>query len=216
MKQLDLLFCFLYPNCCGICEKINEDGLCKKCELKLKQFQKYKVEQYDNKFFKSHTYLFPYKGIIRDKLIEYKFQNKSYLARMFGTLIRNETCLMKTIKSYDYIIPIPIHQERIRKRGYNQSELILKYTIYEKYKINTKILKKEINNLPQSTLNKEKRKENVQGVYKIKKEMQNKINKKSILLFDDIYTTGNTVNECSKILKRSGAFKIDVLTIAKD
>ena len=216
MKHLDLLFSLIYPNHCGICEKINENALCKKCEIKLKQFKEYNVQHYQNEPFENHTYLFLYQGIIRDKLIEYKFQNKSYLARMFGTLIKKEERVMKRIVNYDYIIPVPIHKKRYVQRGYNQSELILKYAIPENKKNITNILKKEINNLPQSLLNKEKRKENVKGVYKVKEKMENMIKGKSILLFDDIFTTGSTVKECSKILKEAGASKIDILTIAKD
>ena len=216
MKHLDLLFSLIYPNHCEICEKINENALCKKCEIKLKQFKKYNVEHYENESFENHTYLFLYQGIIRDKLIEYKFQNKPYLARMFATLIINEERLIKIVSDYDYIIPVPIHKKRNAKRGYNQSELILKYAILEKKKINTNILKKEINNLPQSSLNKDKRKENVKGVYKVKEGMENMVKGKSILLFDDIFTTGNTAKECCKILKEAGALKIDILTIAKD
>ena len=73
---------------------------------------------------------------------------------------------------------------------------------------------KRVNNKPQSTKNKESRKENVIGVYCIKNEY--KIIDKKILLLDDIYTTGSTVNECSRILKTAGAKKVDVITIAKD
>ena len=71
-----------------------------------------------------------------------------------------------------------------------------------------------MNNKPQSTKNKEDRIANVIGVYFIKKE--DKILNKKVLLLDDIYTTGSTVNECSKILKLAGAKKVDVITIAKD
>ena len=70
------------------------------------------------------------------------------------------------------------------------------------------------NNKPQSTLNKKQRKQNVKNVYKL--ENKGKIENKNIVLFDDIYTTGNTANEIAKILKQNGANKILVLTIAKD
>ncbi len=67
---------------------------------------------------------------------------------------------------------------------------------------------------PQSSLDKQNREKNIQGAYVIK-NTKNIINKK-VLLVDDIYTTGNTVNECSKMLKLAGARKIGILTIAKD
>ena len=63
-------------------------------------------------------------------------------------------------------------------------------------------------------LNRKERKRNVENVYKI--EEKDKIKNKNIIIFDDIYTTGNTVNELAKILKENGAKNILVLTIAKD
>ena len=70
------------------------------------------------------------------------------------------------------------------------------------------------NIIEQSKLNKEERKINIQGVYEIKNSAL--IKNKKILLIDDIYTTGSTVNECSKILNKGKTNKIGVLTIAKD
>ena len=77
-----------------------------------------------------------------------------------------------------------------------------------------KVISKVKNNNTQSKLNKEERAENVKNVYKITSNKE--IINKNILLIDDIYTTGATLNECSRMLKQAGAKKIDVLTIAKD
>ena len=76
------------------------------------------------------------------------------------------------------------------------------------------VLLKQRNNKPQSTKNKKDRQENVIGAYYIKNEY--KIYNKKILLLDDIYTTGSTVNECARMLKEYGASIVDVITIAKD
>ena len=66
----------------------------------------------------------------------------------------------------------------------------------------------------QSSLRKNARASNVKGVYKVLNSL--KINNKNVILLDDIYTTGNTANECSKMLKKAGTQKILVFTIAKD
>ena len=76
------------------------------------------------------------------------------------------------------------------------------------------VLKKIRNNKPQSTKNKKDRKENVINVYKIKNV--DEVTGKSIILLDDIFTTGNTVNECSRVLKQNGAKDVTIITIAKD
>ena len=76
------------------------------------------------------------------------------------------------------------------------------------------VLAKVKNNKPQSTLNKSERKENTKDVYKLVNF--EKIYTKKVLIFDDVYTTGATVNECAKTLKQAGTNKIGILTIAKD
>ena len=73
---------------------------------------------------------------------------------------------------------------------------------------------KVINTKKQSTLTKSEREKNVKNAFKLKNP--EKIKDKKIILFDDIYTTGSTVNECSKILKKAGAAEIVILTIAVD
>ena len=120
------------------------------------------------------------------------------------------------LKNYDIIIPVPIHTKRRMERGYNQSALIAKEISKEIQKIDylEDVLIKKINNKPQSTKNKSERKNNVIGAYYMKNK--EKINNKKILLLDDIYTTGNTVNECCKILQSANPKCIDVITIAKD
>ena len=116
---------------------------------------------------------------------------------------------------HDIIIPVPISKKRKKERGYNQSLLIArKISSKEKIKLGDKVISKVKNNNTQSKLNKEERAENVKNVYKITKDKE--IINKNILLIDDIYTTGATLNECSRMLKQAGAKKIDVLTIAKD
>lgn len=143
-------------------------------------------------------------------------------------ILQNEKFINK-IKSYEIIIPVPISKKRYKERGYNQSELIAKELVKEitnsklqkhKKEITKKIqynnisLLKTKNIIEQSKLNKNERIKNIQGVY----ELRNKeiLYNKKILLVDDIFTTGSTVNECSKILSDAKPKKIGVLTIAKD
>ena len=205
----------IYPNVCGICEEVCNESLCKKCEINLRNIVKNKIDKYTDKNFEKHLYLFKYEGIIKELLINFKFNEKPYIYKCFVNFLIKNKKICRFSKSYDIIIPVPIHYNRKVVRGYNQSALIAKNlanklnVIYEE-----KVLLKRVNNKPQSTKNKEARKENVIGVYYTKNEY--KIIGKKILLLDDIYTTGSTVNECSRVLKLAGAKKVDVVTIAKD
>ncbi|MCI8655687.1 MAG: ComF family protein [Clostridia bacterium] len=177
-----------------------------------------KIEDYENdetKNFDEHIYFFKYQGIIREEIIKYKFQEKSYNYKMFSSIILNDKELCKILSEYEIIIAVPVSRKRKKERGYNQTELIAK-EISKKLNIQyaKNILYKTVNTVAQSKLNKEEREKNAAGVYKIKN--QEEITNKKILLLDDIYTTGSTVGECSKILKQANPKKIGVFTIAKD
>jgi len=205
----------IFPNVCGICDKICKEDLCPKCEIQFKNIAKVKIDNYNDKNFKKHLYIFKYEGIIKERLIKFKFKEKAYIYKAFVNFLIKNKKVCRFLKSYDIIISVPIHYNRKVTRGYNQSALVAK-ELSKKLTIGyeEKVLFKKVNNKPQSTKNKDDRQKNVIDVYYTKNE-QNIYNKKIILL-DDIFTTGSTVNECCKILKLAGAKYVDVMTIAKD
>lgn len=212
-KALIFLLQILYPKQCLICGKLEQDTICSKCYNFLKI--EAKIENYENKNFKEHLYIFKYEGKIRNLIIDYKFNDKPYLNELFAKIILKNEKICRKIKKYGIIIPVPIHKKRKSERGYNQSELIAKRVAKNlKLELVTDSLIKQKNTLPQSILSKKQRQENAKQVYKIQNKQ--KIENKKIILLDDIYTTGATTEECSKILKQNGAKEILVLTIAKD
>ena len=213
IKIIEFLLNIIYPNVCGICQTINKNSLCNECETKIEKEIVARVDSYNNKlkYFNKHEY----RGKIRELLIDYKFNNKAYLYKTFSYVILNNPNIITFMNEYEVIIPVPIHKQRYNHRGYNQSELIAKeISKCLSTKFLSNVLIKTKNNSAQSSLNKIERFSNVKDVYKIKNI--NLIKGKKILLIDDIYTTGNTVNECSKVLKESGATEIGILTISKD
>ena len=205
----------IYPPKCGICGKIGCKDICIKCEKKLENESIFGKDSYIENYFDTHFYLFKYEGQIRNLLIQYKFNEKAYLYKSFSKFLKKYEKKLFKNEVYDIIIAVPISKNRLKKRGYNQSELLAKEIAKNlELKLEQNIIKKVKNNIPQSTLNKDEREQNVKDVYKIiNKEI---ILNKKILLVDDIFTTGATANECSRILKENGAEKIDVFTIAKD
>ena len=221
---------FIYPPVCGICGKLNSDFLCKKCEKILESEAVFGVDKYknierkkeniknnfnDKKYFDEHLYIFLYQGIIRRIILKYKFQEEAYLYKTFvNFLLKNENFFEK-IEKYDTIVPVPISKKRKKKRGYNQSELLAKEIAYNTNLVLEKESLYKIKDIvEQSKLNKENRFKNIQGVYEL--VSKEKLYKKKILLIDDIFTTGSTVNECSKVLRNAKPNKIGVLTLAKD
>ena len=206
---------YIFPNVCGICGKIDQDSLCPKCRLKIKQIISPKIEKMGNKNFQYLAYLFKYSGIIREKIISYKFRDHSYLYETFSKIIIKNKKICRFIKNYDIIISVPIHKKRFKQRGYNQSELIAREISKTLgIPVERDVLVKVKNNTAQSTLNRAERVKNTINVYSINNIP--KIKNKKVLLIDDIYTTGSTANECSRMLKQAGIAEIAVLTIAKD
>ena len=213
------LFNLIYPQTCGICGKLDSNSLCKKCEKNLKKQSENKIitngEELEGKYFNELIYIFKYEGLIRKTIIDYKFNEKSYLYKTFVNFLLKNEKIFEKIQKYDKIIPVPISKKRKKERGYNQSLLITK-EIAQKTKLElvNNCLYKTQNIIEQSKLNKEERTKNIQGVYEIKNEQL--IQNKKILLFDDVYTTGSTVNECSRVLREAEPSKIGVLVLAKD
>lgn len=214
--MIDYIINLIFPKVCGICDKICKDDICNHCNKKINNIKRNKKHIYLAKNFDTHMYIFDYKDLIRNKIIRYKFQDKGYLYKTFSKIIVNDKKICGFLENYDIIIPVPISKQRKQTRGYNQTELIAKSITksIQKLEYSSDILLKIKETIPQSKLDSKKRKQNILDAYKIKDIT--KVKNKKILLFDDIYTTGNTVNECSKILKQSGTKEIGVLTLAKD
>lgn len=217
---LETVLDLIYPQVCGICGSQNKKSLCNKCKVKLEKEFEFKTDNYKEdktKNFIEHYYFFKYENLIRTQILAIKFQEKSYIYKTIAYFLKNMQKSFENLKKYDIIIVVPISNQRKKERGYNQSYLIAKeISKLIKVPIVKKILYKIKNTEPQSTLNKKQREENAKGVYKVYNST--KIHNKKILIIDDIYTTGNTVNECANMLIQKGVQKsnIGVLTIAKD
>lgn len=206
--MVDRIINLFFPNVCGICNKIYKEPLCPKCRVELNKIKECKKHIYLTKSFTTHMYIFSYKDIIRKNIVNYKFNEQAYKYKAFANFIVNNKKICRYLGKYDIIIPVPISKKRSRQRGYNQSELILK-EIAKNMKdicVLKNVLYKVKHTLPQSTLKKEERLNNLKDAYEVKNSEI--IKNKKVLLFDDIYTTGSTVEECSKMLKSAGAYEI--------
>lgn len=206
---------YFFPPICGMCGEINENYICNNCYENIKKIKKCVINEYNNRNFSKHLYIFRYEGIIRNKIIEYKFEDKGYLYKMFAKIILSDKKTCNFIKRYDVIIPVPISKKREKKRGYNQSELVANELAQKlNQDIWTDIIIKKKDNKPQSELNKLERIKNVEDIYEINKPIE--VKNKKVLLLDDIYTTGSTVNEIARKLKQNQTQEIGVITLAKD
>jgi competence protein ComFC len=154
-----------------------------------------------------------YDGAIREYLAELKYNYRPELGLALGELLVEWLRANRDFQANDLLLPIPIHRERMARRGYNQAELLAKPV--ERYlgiNIASSVLEREKDTASQNVLNKTERFLNVKNAFRVVKP--NQVAGKRILLIDDILTTGATVSEAARVLLKAGALRVTVLTLA--
>ncbi len=210
--MIEKILNILFPKMCLNCGKQGEGYLCSSCFLK-SNF-KFKIIPVKNKHYNYLIYLGKYKNEIRRKMLDFKFYNKAFINEYFLEFLLKNKNICAFLKNFDLIIPVPMFKTKKLKRGYNQTELLGK-NLSKKLELEylEDVLVKIKENRTQSLVLKNERKQNVKNVFKIENPFY--IKNKKIILVDDIYTTGATIDECTKLLKKSGVKEILVLVIAK-
>ena len=156
-----------------------------------------------------------FQGALRELIHYYKFGKRRSLRRLFTEILVESK--RRFILGHDLIAPVPLTRERALERGYNQSFLVAK-GIAEKLSIAFygEVLVRKGSSAPQSGIRtRRERLENVTDRIWVGKKAVDRIRRSSVLLFDDVFTTGATASECAKALMREGARSVDLLTIAR-
>lgn len=204
-KLLDILF----PPRCIFCNEIVPMGscICKKCDDKIFLLDDIQTAKVENESFHGiciAPYL--YEDKIQELIVNFKFYHKPQYGTFFGNKLAEAVCDKGMEPMCEVVVSVPISKERLKERGYNQSELIAKKTAeclgvpYVNCMIKTK------HNSEQHRLHLKDRKENVKGVYELKENKH--ITNKKVLLVDDIVTTGYTLAECAAVLMKHGAKEV--------
>jgi ComF family protein len=151
---------------------------------------------------------------LRQVVQKFKYGRKVSLGKPLGRLMALG-CQEFLGECYvDMIIPVPLHPTRLRWRGFNQSVLLARQ-ISRAYEvpIDPYVLQRNKETQPQTELNEEQRRRNVRGAFAL--HPRRRVKGKRLLVVDDVYTSGATVNECSRTLKQAGAKEVHVLTLAR-
>ena len=226
MQILDWLF----PPRCALCDEvIAKSYCCETCYEKLQlvvqpycyccgkplhsEVQEYCVDcQKNPKTFTANRALFFYDEKVRASISRFKFHNRRDYARFYAEegVKRYGDWILKYHP--DAIVPVPIHKQKKRERGYNQAALFGK-ELAERLDIPfwEHALVRNMYTLPQKQLNNVERVKNLEKAFLIG---ENNVKLKRLLVVDDIYTTGSTLEACSRILSKGGAAQINSLTIA--
>jgi ComF family protein len=151
---------------------------------------------------------------LRSVVQKFKYGRKVSLGKPLGRLMARgcEEFLIECRP--DLVVPVPLHPKRLRWRGFNQSVLLARQVsrAYET-PMDPFVLVRRRETPPQTRLTEEERRKNMRGAFAMSQEKP--VDGKIILLVDDIYTSGATVDECSRALERAGAKAVYVLTLAR-
>jgi competence protein ComFC len=155
-----------------------------------------------------------YSGIIKSTLIKFKFFDKPGYYRVFSQLLLEKIQNMTSLRDVDIIMSVPLYRGKKRERGYNQSYLISNYLAKElKIKEGSRLLVRKKDTQSQSLLKKRnERYLNMKDAFEVSNASY--LANKKVLLIDDIITTGFTLEECSKVLKKAGASMVIGAVIA--
>jgi ComF family protein len=191
---------------CPICSMpffygLDEDHLCEECLRK-------------RPFYDAALAPYLYEGTLMKAIHQFKYGTKAFLVDSLGPILFQFA--QRHVKaSKDFLtIPVPLHPKRLRERGFNQSLLLARHVATG---LDTELdflsLRRVKYTLPQTGLGKEERRKNVRSAFRLVNTKS--VKGKLILLVDDVITTGNTLNECARVLKRSGASKVLCLVLAR-
>lgn len=152
----------------------------------------------------------PLRGVIQ----RFKYGRKVSLGRPLGRLMARGCRQYFSEVSLDLILPVPLHPKRLRWRGFNQAVIFAREVGgLWRLPMDPFILLRSRETVPQTDLTEEERRKNVRGAFSL--VSAGAVRGTRILLVDDVYTSGATINECSRILVRGGAKEVHVLTLAR-
>ncbi len=188
------------PAGCPVCGSENQNNPCEVCAE-------------EHFAFSSVRSVFKYRGPVKDLIHELKYNGYNspagYFAVPLGELIESDP----ELQDHDFLCPVPLHRVRQRERGYNQSELIAYAASVISGMPYAEPLKRRFYTRSQTLLSRAKRHKNLLNAFKVINA--NDVKGKRIIVVDDVFTTGSTLNEIAKTLLAAGAGKVTALTVAR-
>ena len=221
----------IYPCVCPVCESVvKSPGVCGECQEKIiiikdtgctvcgKPLHNGKTLKCDacrklSRSFDKNYVLFEYAGDIKKSIYRFKYQNTRNYGEAYASVFASEYGKEITGRNIDAIIPVPMAAAKLKKRGYNQAEVWARALSNElAIPLDFKSMIRNRDTLPMKELSDRQRIDNLKGAFSIDKSAIGKYD--NVLLVDDIYTTGATLDECASLLKKSGVKKVYCACIA--
>lgn len=218
---------FIFPQRCVFCDAICREPICPACRETVSfisppfcticgvPFKSEAINSHacgdcmrEKRYFSWARGVLVYNDASAKAIQRFKYKRDTTYSRALGSIISG----CSGVEGFDVVMPVPLHIKRLRERGFNQSLLLAK-EVGKRHRIMVDpfALKRIRWTVPQVNLSGKERELNVKGAFEVQKDVKGK----RILLVDDVYTTGATVRECSKVLKKNGAKDVCILTLAR-
>ncbi len=216
MKKISqwLLNLFLQSPC-PLCQRSGGEHFCRYCQQQLQSYQLKNCQEYwtgDLPLFAWGTY----QGSVKQAIAALKYSNHPELARPLGNWMGTAWQQASPIKSKCIVVPIPMHSEKQKQRGFNQAELLAQsFCQITRHELRSHALIRGKETKAQFSLSASEREKNLQAAFQLGREGQQlKHLKHPVLLLDDIYTTGATARAAKEILQRSGIKVAGIVALA--
>lgn len=233
MKFVNIITDLIYPKRCIGCKKYGT-YVCANCLSRIKQFEEFVCPVCMSRSVIGRTHPgcktpygidgllcgVVYGGVVKRLVFSFKYEPytsnlKGTMGKLFIEMVGQNELFSSLLSQHPIVIPIPLSSSKLKKRGYNQAELLSKSLVQD---FNLEIhlnLKRIKNTKPQFKLNKVSRFKNVKDAFEFKGDKKILTNA-TVLLVDDLATSGATLRECAKVLKRAGAAEVYGVTFARE
>lgn len=218
-----LLLDFIYPPLCLLCERLlteQETLVCATCLAALPRHDEPQIAGEalagalaEPLSFASSVAVFPYHDAIQTLIHMLKYRGYHALAEPLGRELARilPDC---ELPEPAVIIPVPLHKRRLRERGYNQSLLLAQVVQQQSHwPLWPEVLQRQRPTVPQARLSRAQRSRNLAGAFAVRDG--DRLNGRTVLLVDDVLTTGHTLNECARTLRAAGAAEVHTLTLVR-
>jgi ComF family protein len=226
---------FLAPDICPMCRQqlVFQNGVCRHCEMALPLLPDERCPlcgggqgesglldicrqcaQTGGHSWYRGVSVFPFQGLAREAVHRFKYQKQTFLAPFFATRMAQAWRKHGSPARPRQIVPVPLHWSRLWQRGFNQSAMLAEFIGKDLQLPVCHALRRKRRTSQQAGLSRQERDKNMKNAFQIRN--QKAILEQSILLIDDVFTTGNTLQEASNTLLKNGAAEVNVLTIARD
>ena len=224
-----------FPPFCAACRAATEPGvhLCEDCALGARRIVAPFCERCSQPFEGAITQTFvcsncagreihfecavaPYRssGVVRDFIHAFKYEHRLHLSRTLGDWLAEALADPRIAsRGFDAFVPVPLHHKRFREREFNQAEELARHLSKRTGIPAWKALKRIRYTTTQTKLDRHERMENLRGAFRVRHN--ERVKNCHLVLVDDVFTTGSTVEECSRALLGAGAASVRVVTVAR-